>query len=196
MASKVTNCRIERTGYKRQLDNGGRFTVPKKIREQMDITDDMSFECCIIRVGNETIIGFTPDVSASQKQRQKVCTFLRALESTMSDKVVTCVYDGEKMDGPNASVMAAKLYANGKQAQLISSSNQTIGYVYKEAIANGKGETFHVGTNKEFLYGYKINDSSVLMVLSPNKEYVIASDSMFKLAAEAVESILSCFQEE
>ena len=114
MASKVVTCRIERTGIKRKPDVAGRYNIPKVVRDKLRLPNDIAYECCIIQTGGQRFIGFLPDIDTEQELRRKICAFLRTYETTMDGKVIACVFNGTKIDGPSATNMAAKLYAGGK----------------------------------------------------------------------------------
>lgn len=189
MASKVVTCRIERTGIKRKPDVAGRYNIPKVVRDKLRLPNDIAYECCIIQTGDQRFIGFLPDVDTEQKLRQKICSFLRTYETTMDGKIIACVFNGNKIDGPSATTMAAKLYAGGKDKQLITSTSQALACVYQVAMEGKKGQLPNIGTNQEFLYSYK----SVLLVLSPEKDDFAVSESILKLTAEAIGSIISCY---
>ena len=178
MASKVVTCRIERTGIKRKPDVAGRYNIPKVVRDKLRLPNDIAYECCIIQMGGQRFIGFLPDIDTEQELRRKICAFLRTYETTMDGKVIACVFNGTKIDGPSATNMAAKLYAGGKDKQLVTSTSQALACI---------------GTNQEFLYSYKVNDESVLLVLSPEKDDFAVSESILKLTAEAIGSIISCY---
>lgn len=193
MASKVVTCRIERTGIKRKPDVAGRYNIPKVVRDKLRLPNDIAYECCIIQTGGQRFIGFLPDIDTEQELRRKICAFLRTYETTMDGKVIACVFNGTKIDGPSATNMAAKLYAGGKDKQLVTSTSQALACVYQAAMEGKKGQLPNIGTNQEFLYSYKVNDESVLLVLSPEKDDFAVSESILKLTAEAIGSIISCY---
>ena len=182
-SGKKQEFQVQRTGIIRSADAAGRLSIPKKIRQDYNITDDMLFECCIIRHQNNLYIAYQPCANQEETRLRRISAYLKTVEGVIGGDNPVCIHDGTKLDGPRTFDFAERIYGKYPTGQEIASANQAIAYVYKEAITNGQGETFHVGSEKEWMYGFRIDDKRILITISKNKEDIISAIPVLRLTA-------------